>query len=47
MDSHELARKLLELPDQHILIATPEESFDIINYIELCNCKSEIIINVE
>lgn len=48
MTAHELANKLLALPDETVFIQTEDEYFRKglynINDVNLCSCESEIII---
>lgn len=48
MDAHELARKLLEMPNETVFIHTESEkgSFNIKD-VKLCECGAEIFIYME
>jgi hypothetical protein len=46
MEAHELAKKLLELPDETVFIKTDKGSFHIKD-VKLCSCEAEIFITLK
>lgn len=47
METHELANKLLELPNETIFVKTKNDGLLNIKSTYLCECKSEVIIETE
>jgi len=45
--THELAKKLLELPDEEVFIQSLNNGLYQIKSVELCKCEAEAIITME